>query len=464
MYSRDDCAVRARCRGSAAGGGELAVPVESVKRVVRLESGSGAGTASAEGVLERLARAGTFRDEETAEHIERVSRTCALVACELGWKGPDCGDLRVASAMHDIGKVGVPDAILQKRGALSPDERRAVEAHTEIGFEILSGSGNPVLELAATVALTHHERYDGTGYPRGLKAEDIPEAGRIAAVADVFDALTNERAYREAFSVADALDQLHEGRGSQFDPAVVAAFDAVLPEIEAVRELYPDAPDVERPDPIFVRPERPICVLIAIPHGAIARGLELLLRDEGIDVAENPSSADGTEALLARRAVDVVVLDPAVDRESANRLSRAAKDCGAAVLLYTSAVATPRIGQLGVAEADGVVAAEGTPAEFVAAVRTVARGDTHIDPRLSPSGANSTAGASLTTREREVCTLLATGLSGEEIAERLFLSSETVRTHIRNAMQRLGVKTRVHLVSRAMTTGEIQPPPANPPV
>ena len=99
--------------------------------------------------------------------------------------------------MHDIGKVGVPDAILQKHGTLSPDERRVVEAHTEIGYEILAGSDNPVLELAATVALTHHERFDGEGYPRGLKAKEIPEPGRIAAVADVFDALTHDRAYRK---------------------------------------------------------------------------------------------------------------------------------------------------------------------------------------------------------------------------------------------------------------------------
>ena len=437
----------------------VAAPVENVKRVVRLESSADPAEAGAEGLLGRLARAGTFRDEETAEHVERVSRTCALIACELGWSPPDCGSLRVAAAMHDIGKVGVPDAILQKRDALTTHERRAVEAHTELGYEILAGSGNPVLELAATVALTHHERYDSKGYPRGLKADEIPEPGRIAAVADVFDALTNDRAYRPAFSVSEALEMLREWRGTHFDPAVVTAFDAALPEIETVRKLYPDAPDGEKPDPIFVGPERPIRALIAIPHGAVARGLELLLRGEGIEVAGSASSVDAIEALLARRAVDVVVLDPAVDREGADRLRRTAKSSGAAVLLYTSASTAPRTGTPGVADADGAVAAEGTPTDFVNAIRCVARGETYLDPRLSPSGADPTAGASLTTREREVCTLLATGLSGEEIAEKLFLSSETVRTHIRNAMQRLGVKTRVHLISRAITSGEIQPPP-----
>ena len=442
--------------GASEGSASVAAPVENVKRVVRLESSSEAGEAGAEGVLGRLARAGTFHDEETAEHVERVSRTCALVACELGWNPPDCSSLRVAAAMHDIGKVGVPDAILQKRERLAPHERRAVEAHTQIGYEILAGSGNPVLELAATVALTHHERYDGKGYPRGLKGDEIPEPGRIAAVADVFDALTNDRPYRPAFSVSESLEMLHVGRAAHFDPAVVTAFDAALPEIEAIRKLYPDAPDGETPDPIFVGPERPTRALIAIPHGATARGLELLLRGEGIEVAGSASSVDVAEALLARRAVDVVVLDPAIDRENADRLRRTAKSCGAAVLLYTSASAAPTSG---IADADGAVAAEGTSTEFVNAVRCVARGETYADPRLSPSDADSTSAPSLTAREREVCTLLAMGLSGEEIAERLFLSSETVRTHIRNAMQRLGVKTRVHLISRAITSGEIQPPP-----
>jgi DNA-binding NarL/FixJ family response regulator len=419
---------------------------EGVKEVVRL--GAGSGLAGAEGVLERLARAGRFRDEESAEHVERVSRTCALIARELGWEAPECARVRLATALHDIGKVGVPDAILQKQGPLSPEERRVVEAHTTIGHQILAGSGEPVLDLAAIVALTHHERFDGEGYPRRLKGEEIPEAGRIAAVADVFDALTHDRAYRSAFSVGEALDELHKGRGSQFDPAVLKAFEAALPEIESVRELYAEAPQAGQASPIFISPEHPICVLIAIPHGAVARGLELLLRDEGMDVSDIPASADEAEAILAQRAIDVVVLDPAVDAEGASRLTQAAKEHGAAVLFHTSGV--PRV-----KGADGAVAAEGTSAEFVAAIRTVARGETYMDARLSDGTEQQRAQGSLTTREREVCTLLATGLSGEKIAEKLFLSPETVRTHIRNAMQRLGVKTRAQLIAQAITTGEI---------
>jgi DNA-binding NarL/FixJ family response regulator len=278
-------------------------------------------------------------------------------------------------------------------------------------------------------------------------------------VADVFDALTNDRPYRSAFSVAEALEELRAGRGSQFDPSVVAAFEAALPEIEAVRELYPDASSAGRGDPIFASPERPVRALIAIPHGAVARGFELLLRGEGIEVAGSADSADAVESLLARRAVDVVILDPAVDRDAATRLAQAAKNRGAAVLLHTSAASGPRGGTLDAVDVDGAVASEGTAAEFVAAIRAVARGEAYTDSRLAPSGTGDApeSKATLTAREREVCTLLATGLDGEEIAERLFLSAETVRTHIRNAMQRAGVKTRAHLVAQAIATGEIQP-------
>ena len=160
------------------------------------------------------------------------------------------------------------------------------------------------------------------------------------------------------------------------------------------------------------------------------------------------------EGFLARRAVDVVVLDPPLDREGASRPSQAARRHGAALLLY-SASAAPYAGALDISDANGVVAAQGSSTEFVTAVRTVARGETLHGPAHLARWRGP--GPSLTTREREVCTLLATGLSGEEIAESLFLSAETVRTHIRNATQPLGVKTRPQLIAQAITTGQISP-------
>lgn len=288
------------------------------------ESATGAGSAASQfegvagGVLEHLARAGPFRGEETAEHVERMSRTCALIARELGWDQPDCERLRAAAALHDVGKVDIPDAVLRKPGQLDATERKLMERHPEIGHEILSGSQDETLQLAATIALSHHERVDGRGYPRGLAGDEIPLAGRIAAVADVFDALTHERIYRAAFAPADALAEIRAGRGTQFDEQVLDAFERVLPQVEEIRLRYPDA-------------------------------------ESGSD-------------------------EP---------------------------------------------------------------------PRAEP--ANGRGGPRLTPREREIVDLLAGGLTGEEISTRLFISPETVRTHIRNAMNRLGARTRAHLVTLAAT-------------
>jgi putative two-component system response regulator len=187
-----------------------------------------------------LARAGRFRDEETAEHVDRMSRTCALIGRELRFGAAACVNLRVASAMHDIGKIGVPDGVLLKQGALNREERALIERHPEIGHQILASPSDPVLQLAATIALTHHERVDGRGYPGRLRGDQIPLPGRIAAVADVFDALTHDRVYRPALSVDDALSALRDGRGAHFDARVLDAFQAVLPKVLEIRRRYPD--------------------------------------------------------------------------------------------------------------------------------------------------------------------------------------------------------------------------------
>jgi two-component system response regulator RpfG len=187
-----------------------------------------------------LARAGRFRDEETAEHVERMSRSCALIARELQFSPRACTNLMIASAMHDIGKIGVPDAVLLKPGPLNSKERAMIERHPEIGHQILSGLRDPVMQLAATIALTHHERVDGRGYPCHLRGRRIPLPGRIAAVADVFDALTHDRVYRPALSIDDALSVMRAGRGTQFDPRVLDAFAAALSQILENERLFPN--------------------------------------------------------------------------------------------------------------------------------------------------------------------------------------------------------------------------------
>ena len=193
-----------------------------------------------------LADAGQFRHDE-AEHVERMSRTCELIARRLGLSERESRDLRLASRLHDIGKIGVPDTVLRKRDALTRAERAMIEKHPEIGHQILAGSSDPVLQLGATIALTHHERIDGRGYPRRLRGAAIPMAGRIAAVADVFDALSHERPYRRALSTENAWSLLHEGRGTHFDPCVFDALEAILPEILEVRDRFPDPNGPARP-------------------------------------------------------------------------------------------------------------------------------------------------------------------------------------------------------------------------
>jgi len=188
-----------------------------------------------EGMLHRLARVIEYRDNETGEHTERMSAYCAVIARRLGWEQHDVDAFQLAATMHDVGKVAVPDAVLLKPGPLTPEERAVMERHTLVGFEMLSGSPSDLIQRAATIALTHHERVDGTGYPSGLAGDDIPLAGRIVAVADVFDALTSDRVYRSAMPVEKALRIIAEGRGEQFDADVLDAFEAGLEEILAIR-------------------------------------------------------------------------------------------------------------------------------------------------------------------------------------------------------------------------------------
>jgi putative two-component system response regulator len=179
--------------------------------------------------LERLALAGEYRDDNTHEHAQRVGRSAARLAEALGRPAYEVELLRRAAPLHDIGKIGVPDAILLKPGKLDPQEFEVMRTHSRIGHQILSGSGSRVLRVSAEIALTHHERWDGSGYPEGLKGDAIPLCGRIAAVADVFDALMHRRPYKEAWSLDAAVAEIREGSGRHFDPAVVGVFEALDP-------------------------------------------------------------------------------------------------------------------------------------------------------------------------------------------------------------------------------------------
>ncbi len=186
--------------------------------------------------IERLSVAAEFRDDETGHHIHRMSRYTGILARTEGYDEERCAAIVMASQMHDVGKIGIPDRVLLKPGKLTRDEREIMEQHAKIGHDILSGSEAELLHIAATIALTHHERFDGTGYPQGLEGEEIPLDGRIAAIADVFDALTSDRVYRRAFPLMEALKMMKEGRGSHFDPSLLDHFFDSLPELLTVKD------------------------------------------------------------------------------------------------------------------------------------------------------------------------------------------------------------------------------------
>jgi putative two-component system response regulator len=178
-------------------------------------------------VLERLARAAEYRDDATGEHIHRVGETCGLMAAALGLPGERVDLLRRAAPLHDVGKIGIPDAILLKPGKLTPDEFAVMQTHTTIGAEILSGGRSPLVRLAQEIALTHQERWDGSGYPQGLAGEAIPLESRIVALVDVLDALTHERPYKAAWPLADAIIEIQRQSGRQFDPRLVEIFTSL---------------------------------------------------------------------------------------------------------------------------------------------------------------------------------------------------------------------------------------------
>ncbi len=188
----------------------------------------------------RLSRAAEYKDDDTGAHVLRMSHYAAAVARQMGWNEADTEKLLHAAPMHDIGKIGIPDRILLKPGKLDDEEWKIMRRHSHMGTEILTGSDSPVICLAEVVAYTHHEKWDGSGYPRGLAGEDIPLEGRITAIADVFDALTSKRPYKDPFPLDKSLAIIREGRGAHFDPQVVDAFFAVEKELLEIKARYQD--------------------------------------------------------------------------------------------------------------------------------------------------------------------------------------------------------------------------------
>lgn len=222
---------------------------------------------SREQIIHCLARAAEFRDNETGEHVIRVGKYCAVIADQLGFGPEYCREIELAAQLHDVGKIGIPDSVLLNPGKLNAEEFEVMKTHcglgmtimepladtegdrirrhTDMGGFIMDGVDSPMLELAATIARTHHEKWDGTGYPFQLKGDKIPIEGRICCVADVYDALCSERPYKPKFPIKKCLEIMLSERGTRFDPIVLDAFFERIEEIERVRKAYDDAAKIQ---------------------------------------------------------------------------------------------------------------------------------------------------------------------------------------------------------------------------
>lgn len=191
-------------------------------------------------IIKRLGKAAEFKDNETGNHIIRMSRISSIIAEGFGLNKSECELILQASPMHDIGKIGIPDMILLKKGKLNSEEWSIMQTHVKLGIEILRGNNSKLLNAAVEIASAHHEKWDGRGYPNGLKGEDIPLYGRICAIADVFDALTSKRPYKEAWSVDEAVKFINAEKGKHFQPELVDIFNLKLEEISSITSRFSD--------------------------------------------------------------------------------------------------------------------------------------------------------------------------------------------------------------------------------
>lgn len=212
--------------------------LDRVRNLERLEAAYAALRASQEETVTRLAAAADWRDTDTAQHINRVGEYCAHLATWAGCSQEYVEEIRMASKMHDVGKLGVPDAILLKPGRFNDEEFKTMKRHTTMGGKILEGSNSPLLQMAHRIALSHHEHYDGTGYPLGLKGEDIPLEGRITSICDAYDAMCSKRVYKEAYPLDKVFGIIRSELGKQFDPHLGQLFIDNRAEVEKIMEQF----------------------------------------------------------------------------------------------------------------------------------------------------------------------------------------------------------------------------------
>jgi putative two-component system response regulator len=405
-------------------------------------------------LIDRLSRAVSLRDEETGRHIERMSRYSVVLAKAVGFTGVPLEDLRLATALHDVGKIGVADGILLKPGALSHDEYGTMQRHAQIGYQLLAGSTSALLRIAAEIALTHHEWWDGRGYPRGLQGTEIPEEARIAAVADVFDALTSHRVYRPALSFDQAKEIMVDQRGLQFEPRLLDAFFDSLDEIASIREAYPDQEDAT---------DR-IRILVVDDHQIFTHSLVRLLgtRPELKVVGTAGSVSDAVAAALAYEP-DVILMDfelPDGDGTEATERIKALTP-SVKVVMLTARTDDQSLVRAIAAGCSGFVKKEDAVDSLLEAILAANEGETITPPselapllrQLRPTQRG--LGADLTPRELEILRLFAAGQVNKQVAQGLGLRLNTVRNHAQSILYKLQAHSKLEAVATAVREGII---------
>jgi putative two-component system response regulator len=409
----------------------------------------------AEDTIERLSRALSLRDEETGRHIERMSRYSAVLAEAVGFSGLSIDDVRLATALHDVGKIGVPDGILLKPGSLSRDEYAAMQRHAQIGYQLLAGSTTELVRIAADIALCHHEWWDGGG----LTGAEIPEEARIAGVTDVFDALTSNRVYRPGLPFDEAISIMTELRGRQFEPRLLDAFLDSMDSIVSLREAFPDQEDTEKR----------IRVLVVDDHEIFAHSLVRLLgsKPEIRVVGTAGTVSDAIAAALAYEP-DVILMDfelPDGDGPTATEQIKSLTPAVHVVML-TARTDDHAMVRAIAAGCSGFVRKEDAVEILLDAIVAANDGEVLTPPeelgpllrQLRPT--KRRLGSDLTARELEVLGLIASGLVNKQIAQRLHLTLNTVRNHVQNTFYKLQAHSKLEAVATAVREGIIDYPGA----
>ena len=403
---------------------------------------------SADAVVRHLRAAIQLRDGEAGQHIERVSLMTEALAQWCGVTVDAAPALRLAAAIHDVGMIGIPDWVLLKPGRLTSDEMAIARRHCELGHTLLGGSDSSILRLAASVALNHHERWDGAGYPNRRAGNAIPLEARLTSVVDVFDALTSDRVHRAALPVDTATGLMVRERGGLFEPELLDAFLKHLDDVLALKDALPDPPATMTTRIVIVDHER-----------VVAAGLARIIhrREEMRVIGTAHSMAEAME-LVDELCPDIVLCGYRLPDGDGAALTEQvlARRPETKIVVLTSLAAPEMALRCVSAGCLGIVAKTASAADVTSAIRRVHDGEVVVPPELLRSVVSGlrdpgpAIGDDITPRERDVLNYLAEGCSIHDIAASMSISMNTARNHVQKVINKLGAHSKLEAVVIAM--------------